>query len=437
MLARGRWFESSQPRFKYKLRNIMTHFSEEQRDICIEVLSIISKNPQLIDHDNVMKGLISKVYKNGKKRRYKQEHFAVVELGKHSCYICKRRYKHKHHFYELLCLECAQFNMYKRNQRASLHEHIAIVTGGRIKIGYVTALKMLRDGARVIVTTRFPINAAKKYAQEQDFEEWRKRLHIYPLDLMSIPAVKEFCLHIAHTYPYVSILINNAAQTIQRPPAYYRELKAIENTPVQNLLPQIASTLVSINTKLLSAEQVSLEENSLFPLGKTNQDGEPLDLRNKNSWVLRLHEVSLNELLETQLVNCIAPFILIQHLKNALQQSPLARKFIVNVSAMEGQFSRETKTINHPHTNMAKAALNMITRTSAQDFAEDRIYMNSVDTGWVTDENPLPKQCPRFIVPLDIVDGAARVYDAVVSNLNISNEPLYGRFFKDYKSVTW
>lgn len=54
-------------------------------------------------------------------------------------------------------------------------------------------------------------------------------------------------------------------------------------------------------------------------------------------------------------------------------------RFIINVSAMEGKFNR-SKTPNHPQTNMAKAALNMMTRTSAQDYAEDLIFMNCADT---------------------------------------------------------
>lgn len=414
----------------------MTHFSEEQREICIEVLSLISKNPELIDNDNVIKGLISKVYKNGRKRKYKQEHFVVVEAGKHSCYICKKRYAQKDVFYQRLCLECAKFNFAKRIQRSNLKNHIAIITGARIKIGYATALKMLRDGATVIITTRFPIDAIEKYSQEKDFEEWKDCLQIYPLDLINIQATKEFCAYIYDTFPYVSILINNAAQTIQRPFEYYRSLCAKENQHHQKLIHAKSSLLVAPVTTFLPLEiEIVEKENSLFPLGKCNRDGEPLDLRDKNSWVLRLHEVTLNELLETQIVNSIAPFTLINNLKKAFLQSPLEKNFIVNVSAMEGQFFRQTKTIFHPHTNMAKAALNMITRTSAEDFSQDKIYMNSVDTGWVTDENPVPKQSPHFIVPLDVIDGAARVYDAIVSNLK--KKPLYGRFLKDYKSVNW
>jgi NAD(P)-dependent dehydrogenase (short-subunit alcohol dehydrogenase family) len=90
-----------------------------------------------------------------------------------------------------------------------------------------------------------------------------------------------------------------------------------------------------------------------------------------------------------QLVNAVAPFIFNARLKALMMRTPERDKHIVNVSAMEGQFYRRFKTTRHPHTNMAKAALNMMTRTSAADYHADGIHMNSVDTGWVTDEDPV------------------------------------------------
>ena len=160
-----------------------------------------------------------------------------------------------------------------------------------------------------------------------------------------------------------------------------------------------------------------------FPPGQYDADGQQVDARAVNSWRLRLGEVGTQEMMEVQLVNAVAPFILNSRLKTLLLRSSFARRFIVNVSAMEGQFGRAGKTVYHPHTNMAKAALNMMTRTAAADYARDGIYMNSVDTGWITDENPLSRrersQTERgFFTPLDVHDGAARVlapvYDALL-----------------------
>jgi NAD(P)-dependent dehydrogenase (short-subunit alcohol dehydrogenase family) len=112
----------------------------------------------------------------------------------------------------------------------------------------------------------------------------------------------------------------------------------------------------------------------------------------------------------------------------------------VNVSAMEGQFYRTFKTDKHPHTNMAKAALNMMTRTSAPDFVKDGIHMNAVDTGWVTDEDPAAHAARKaqegFSPPLDIIDGAARIIDPIFDG-RLTGTHVWGRFLKDYKPAPW
>jgi NAD(P)-dependent dehydrogenase (short-subunit alcohol dehydrogenase family) len=179
----------------------------------------------------------------------------------------------------------------------------------------------------------------------------------------------------------------------------------------------------------------------LFPRGKVDQDLQQIDLRDRNSWRLLLHEVSTVELLEVQLVNAVAPFIFNARLKPLMLRTPDRDKHIVNVSAMEGQFYRNFKTTRHPHTNMAKAALNMMTRTSAADYQADGIHMNSVDTGWVTDEDPVEVAArkiveQRFHPPLDIVDGAARIVDPIVDGVN-TGKHVWGQFLKDYQPTDW
>ena len=120
--------------------------------------------------------------------------------------------------------------------------------------------------------------------------------------------------------------------------------------------------------------------------------------------------------------------------------SSSTRKYVVNVSAMEGQFSRRYKGPGHPHTNMAKAALNMLTRTSAGEMLEtDGILMTAVDTGWITDERPHYTKVrlaeEGFHAPLDLVDGAARVYDPIVRGE--AGEDIHGVFLKDYEPSPW
>ncbi len=404
------------------------------------------------------------------------------------CYICKTEFTKVHHFYDSLCPSCGDLNYEKRFQSAPLHGKTALITGARLKIGYQAALMLLRAGARVIVTTRFPHDAAVRYAGESDFPEWQSRLSIYGLDLRHSPSVETFTRYINQTEDRLDFLINNAAQTVRRPPGFYAHLLAREELPIEDLPPdaqsllhnftQCKSLLLGSDTHSDAAEgtkwisewhrgkesqkqsetlgivaaahlsqipyscddQLALNAD-LFPEGKLDADLQQVDLRSMNSWRMKLADVPTAELLEVQLVNSIAPFILCAHLKPLMLRHPTNDKHIVNVSAMEGKFARHTKTDRHPHTNMAKAALNMMTLTSARDYVKDGIYMNAVDTGWVTDEDPAEQALRKvqeldFQPPLDIVDGAARVLDPIFSGL-LTGKHSWGNFLKDYAPTEW
>ncbi len=389
------------------------------------------------------------------------------------CYVCKAKYREVHHFYDQLCPTCAAFNHAKRTETADLTGTVALLTGGRVKIGYQAGIRLLRSGAELIVATRFPRDAAARYAAEDDFADWGDRLEVFGLDLRHTPSVEAFCTHLLQTRSRLDFIVNNACQTVRRPPGFYRHMLEVEDAALGTLSPDVLALVGSYETlrgaaataigpgdgpapvgdaapglvRAAALSQMPLlpedvtGQSELFPEGLLDQDRQQVDLRGRNSWRLLLHEVSSVELLETQLVNAVAPFVLNGRLKPLMEQTPGRQKHIVNVSAVEGQFYRRFKTTRHPHTNMAKAALNMMTRTSATDYHASGIHMNAVDTGWVSDEDPVAiteqkRAEHRFHPPLDIVDGAARIVDPIISGYN-TGEHVWGQFLKDFEPTDW
>ena len=418
------------------------------------------------------------------------------------CYICHAKYTTVDAFYHWLCPNCAAMSHAKRHQRVDLRGKRALLTGGRAKIGMYIALMLLRDGAHLTITTRFPRDAARRFAELADSPEWIDRLKIVGIDLRDPTQVIALADEVAADGP-LDILINNAAQTVRRSPGAYSNLTAGEELPLPRdvKLPQIvqfdrisdahpanlagtlaayqhthatdeaepqpdavrdvhapgvtpaagplnpsdahdpARSAAAMTSLALSAGQASLEAHRA---GTAVDAGGLLpDVVDTNSWKQKVEEVDPLELLEVQLCNSTAPFLLVSRLRPAMRAAVARgarRAYVVNVSAMEGQFSRRYKGPGHPHTNMAKAALNMMTRTSAGEmFATDKILMTAVDTGWITDERPHHEKLriaeEGWHAPLDLVDGAARVYDPIVMGENGIDQ--YGVFLKDFAEHPW
>jgi NAD(P)-dependent dehydrogenase (short-subunit alcohol dehydrogenase family) len=373
-----------------------------------------------------------------------------------TCYVCRKKYSDIHFFYDQMCVTCGDVNFGKRTQVGDLRGRVALVTGARVKIGYQAAIFLLRSGCHVIAATRFPRDAARRYAAEEDFEDWAHRLEIHGIDLRHIPSVEAMCDRICATHDRMDFILNNACQTVRRPPGFYDHLMDAElNTTAQltdreealvHELPDVprpgGSALPAAALSQIPLVPGDDERGeALFPTGSFDADQQQVDLRMVNSWRLKLAEVPTVELLEVHLVNAIAPFVINGRLKALMANTPGRDKHIVNVSAMEGQFYRTFKSDRHPHTNMAKASLNMMTRTAAMDYIHDGIHMNSVDTGWVTDEDPahhaeIKRDMHDFHPPLDIVDGAARIVDPFFSGL-ATGEHVWGQFLRNYEITDW
>jgi len=379
-----------------------------------------------------------------------------------ACYVCKQRYVEVDHFYHQLCPPCATRNHARRDARTDLRGRRALLTGGRAKIGMYIALRLLRDGAHTTITTRFPRDAARRFAAMSDSEDWLHRLQIVGIDLRNPAQVIALADEIAAGGP-LDVLVNNACQTVRRSAESYALLARAEAaalapgplppirtfgpggvtdglpapageadrrphwTPMPDALTALALSAGSASPERVAAQR-AIDAGGLVP-----------DLAAVNSWSHHVDEVDPVELLEVQLCNQTAPFILIGRLRAALAASPARRAYVVNVSAIEGQFNRGYKGPGHPHTNMSKAALNMLTRTSSHELLRDGILMTSVDTGWITDERPHPTKMrlagEGFHAPLDLIDGAARVYDPIVRGE--AGEDLYGCFLKDYEPAPW
>jgi NAD(P)-dependent dehydrogenase (short-subunit alcohol dehydrogenase family) len=508
----------------------MSEFSKEELAVCIKVLEALNENPSsfsLLSEDlrrklEINAGKLSRPTRDEKKKRNKEakkekkreivskerqirldtgirqarieavfqapqkllgttKEFLEEELfSPRNCYICKAEFKKVHFFYDSMCPNCAKFNYEKRYQSADLRGIVALITGARLKIGYHSALMMLRAGAKVIVTTRFPVDSALRYSQEKDFHSWKDRLDIFGLDLRHTPSVEIFSNYFKTKYDRLDILINNAAQTVRRPPQFYshlltnellskdeldenvsnllnsffecqRQLSHLSNSEKEIMIPlennwnsrKIGMGITSSAqlSQIPYTHEPSLSAEEIFPEGKLDADLQQVDLRKTNSWRLKLGEINTAEMIELQLINSIAPFVLCNTLLPFMEKDYTGKKHVVNVSAMEGKFHRFYKEDRHPHTNMAKAALNMLTHTSAGTLAKKGIFMNAVDTGWVTDEDPIDlvrqkEKLHDFQPPLDIVDGAARVCDPFFDGIN-RGVHYSGKFLKDYFPIDW
>ncbi|MFK3979546.1 SDR family NAD(P)-dependent oxidoreductase [Micromonospora sp. NPDC050397] len=360
------------------------------------------------------------------------------------CYACRDRFRTVDAFYHALCSACAELHRRHRDAGTDLRGRRAVVTGGRVKIGYQVALKLLRDGADVTVVTRFPADAARRYAREPDAATWLASLRVIGADLRDPRQVLDLAERLAENGRRLDILVNNAAQTVRRPAWAYQPLVTGELVAAPTPVPVESVTGYRPGATSPGWSE-ALADIADVPGGRelasvTDATGALVVPGVLNSWNTRIGEVDPVELLEVQLVNVVAPFLLVDRLRPALTAPGPGRRYVVNVTGREGWFGEDGEgPARHPHTSVSKAALNMLTRVGATDLARHRVYMCGVDTGWITDENPAVVKERRaargWRPPLDVVDAAARIYHPIVRGEG--GAPLHGVLLKNYAVVPW
>jgi len=446
------------------------NFSELEWENCLRVLNQLKDQPFQNPDNQLFSGLITKIHKQAKKKNKRHDYlqkktadlaiiqsstisknalsnttlyfdnepvkqnFRQLQLEK-NCYSCNSKYSLAHSFYNRLCPLCSEINYKNRFKKTDLTNRNVILTGGRVKIGYAAALKFLRSNANLTLTTRFPAIALSQLQKEKDYDQWKDNLKVYGLDLRNLKAVKEFINYYINENKYLDILVNNAAQTIKYTDEYYLPILNSE----QELLKLYKNhPLLSVNkTEVTNKKMLSFTKVEKIEL---NRFGNPIDDRDKNSWNSTLEEIPVTELLEVNLINQISPYLLIKELSPLMKKSNFKYKFIINVTSSEGQFSYTNKTIFHPHTNMTKAALNMLTRTSAKEYQDYSILMSAVDVGWISTgakEILRKKQFDAgYIPPLDSVDGASRIMHPIIEAIE-NDHLIAGKLIKNYKEEIW
>jgi NAD(P)-dependent dehydrogenase (short-subunit alcohol dehydrogenase family) len=392
------------------------------------------------------------------------------------CYMCRQTCTilNVHDLYPSLCRPCGAFNLgssqLSQPGKLDLTGRTALVTGGRINLGYHTALRLLRCGANVIVSSRYPADAADRYSKETDFTQWESRLKVAGADFRTaqdafrlVHVVKELLRSWnGETGPTergnLDILINNAAQTLTDPVkielvAISREDQLRELASTKTLLagcvgnayqPRIRggvqeSWVSRIENK---AEQLRIDNENKTEESAVTHQGLPItgyQDPNKSSWVQSLQEIPYEDLINAHSVNAFVPLILCRELLPCMGAydarsitKPLG--YIVNVSSREGILedtpNSRSKSGHHVHTNMSKAAINMITETEAMPaWRNRRVAMNSVDPGYMS---AAPEWQRDEGCPIGFEDGAARILWPIVVGER-EGRVIAGRFLKHFE----
>lgn len=399
---------------------------------------------------------------------------APVIPRKRLCYICRLALTAPHPTQPAMCEPCGAFNL--ASSRLSIPPNLtlppmftALVTGARINLGYHTTLRLLRCGARVLATTRYPRHAVARYAQESDFSEWKDRLKVLGADFRRaadvFALVKETrrCLRDWGGAETLHLLVNNAAQTLtdsvrKEERAIEREGQLLEVTSESGIyLENNYKARVRGGGLLMALDGVEHERGLLRDSSSrppetatankvhTDDHAHEIELYSKSSWVQTLFEIPYEDVISAHSVNTFVPLILCRELlphmgtpRDPTTSTTKPAAYIINVSSREGIFEDRTrascKAGKHVHTNMSKAALNMITETeAAAAWHSRRVAMNTVDPGYMS-AAPEFEAAHGGLRPIGWEDGAGRVLWPVAVGEG-EGRAVWGRFLKHYGAV--
>lgn len=384
-------------------------------------------------------------FRKSKLQHHVMEGFCYLISGRKSfrqCYVCKKFYNYNCYFekYQCMCMDCGIFNHNKREEVSDLRDMVAYVSGCRTKIGLATVLKLLRMGATVYGSTRFPNLAVFNYMSQSDYDQWKARLIILQCDFLNYSEVEAMLDYLKDKG--INILINNACQTIRPPDSYFKKIYEYENnlekqliftketvslneSPKDQLIPQNSKgrDFIICLIKESASEQIA-QLREVIQLDKYMDVVGAIDPRDM-IWNKKLEETDDIEILEINVINQIIPTKIIKTLKPCMK----GPKFIINVTAVEGKFNHRKVNGDHVPNNMSKAAIAMMLHTMFREKDSD-LYVHTIDPGYVSGINP-----SQTIIPLDPIDGASRILDPIIQFKKGSPYPKVINWvkLKDYK----
>lgn len=329
------------------------------------------------------------------------------------CYICRKFYLNNDTFdrYYTMCLQCGIFNYKQRFYTANLSNIVAFVSGIRQKIGYCIALKLLRAGATVIGTSRFYNITNYNYKKNNDYNEWKDRLIICSCDFTDISQVNDLISFLKKKN--LNIIINNACQTIRPSNNYIKKLLLLENHLSLNFLEyDNAHRLQTSNHCSDNSIIIHSQIDSNFLIDNKivlNNFHDIVDdnIKQSSSWNKKIDQIDPREIFEAIIINQTVPTLFVNQLKSTMK----GPKFIINVTALEGQFNTK-KNANHLHTNMCKSAMDMMIRTLFEE-QDPELHVYCINPGFVSGVNP---QHEHF--PLSPEDAASRILNPIFRYFN-------------------